>query len=64
MKRINIEISKDKDTYSIEIGKNVINQLPKKIGKYCPKTENVALIVDKNIPGRLKKENFYFIKKI
>ena len=50
MKRINIRISKDKDTYSIEIGKNVINQLSKKIGKYCPKTENVALIVDKNIP--------------
>ena len=31
MKRINIRISKDKDTYSIEIEKNVINQLSKKI---------------------------------
>ena len=63
MKRINIKISKDKDTYSIEIGKNVINQLSKKIRKYCPKTENVALIVDKNIPIRLKRKIFTSLRR-
>ncbi len=63
MKKINIEISTGKDKYSIEIGKNVISKLSKKIQKHCPKTQNVALIIDKNIPGRLKRKIFTSVKR-
>ena len=41
--------------YSILIGKNTLNILPKKIKLLCPKTKNVALIIDKNVPKKFKK---------
>ncbi len=47
---------KNKDyNYSIIIGKNSLNFLPKRIKVLCPKTKNIALIIDKNIPTRFKK---------
>ncbi len=63
MKRISIKISKNKDWYSIEIGKNIISQLSKRIQKHCPKTKNVALIIDKNVPTKLKRKIFYAVRK-
>jgi 3-dehydroquinate synthase/shikimate kinase/3-dehydroquinate synthase len=36
--------------YSIFIGSNAINLLSKKIKLLCPRTKNIALIVDKNVP--------------
>jgi 3-dehydroquinate synthase len=38
--------------YSIIIGNNALNHLPNKINSICPNTRKVALIVDKNIPGK------------
>ena len=40
--------------YSIIIGKNILGLLPKKIKSLCPKTKKIALIIDKNVPNRLK----------
>ena len=41
--------------YSLFIGKNILGHIPKKIKHLCPKTKNIALIVDKNVPGKFKK---------
>ena len=40
--------------YSIIIGNNTLNLLPKKIKTLCPKTKQIALIVDSNIPNKFK----------
>ena len=41
--------------YSLLVGKNILNIIPKKIKHLCPKTKNIALIVDKNVPIKFKK---------
>ena len=38
--------------YSIFIGNNALNLLPKKIRNICPKTKKIALIVDTKIPKK------------
>ena len=41
--------------YSIIIGNNTLNLLPKKIKALCPKTKKIALIIDSKIPNKFKK---------
>ena len=41
--------------YSILIGDNTINLLPRKIKSLCPNTKKIALIIDQNIPNKFKK---------
>ena len=54
--KISIIKVKIKDTkYSIIIGNGAINYLKQQIKSVCPKTKKVALILDKNIPGKQKK---------
>ena len=46
---------KSKDlAYSIIIGDKALNILPKKIKYLCPKTKQIALIIDRNIPKKFK----------
>tara|TARA_B100000035_G_scaffold312276_1_gene323394 strand:+ start:6 stop:1118 length:1113 start_codon:yes stop_codon:yes gene_type:complete len=46
---------KDKsNSYSILIGKNAINILPKKIKLLCPKTKKIALIFDNKVPIKFR----------
>ena len=47
--------SKNK-SYSVVIGKNALQILPKKIKLLCPKTKKIAIILDKNVPIKFKKE--------
>ena len=42
--------------YSIMIGKNMLNVLPKKLKNICPKTKNIAIIIDKKVPLKFKKK--------
>ena len=51
----NQEIKFKKEGYSIIIGENIINVLPKKIKILCPKTKKIALIIDKKIPKKFKE---------
>jgi len=51
----NQEIKFKREEYSIIIGKDVINILPKKIKFLCPKTKKIALIIDKKIPQKFKR---------
>tara|TARA_B100001248_G_scaffold260438_1_gene248624 strand:+ start:1314 stop:2420 length:1107 start_codon:yes stop_codon:yes gene_type:complete len=50
----NQEIKYKKQNYSIIIGKNTLNVLPKKIKLLCPKANNVAIIIDKKVPQKFK----------
>ena len=51
----NQEIKFKSQGYSIIIGKNVLNTLPKKIKTLCPNVRNIALIIDKKVPQKFKK---------
>ncbi len=54
MKNQEIKFKDKINSYSIFIGSNILGILPHQIKKLCPKTKKIALIVDKNIPGRFK----------
>ena len=61
MRSQEIKFKNQESNYSIIIGKNTLNILPKKIKSLCPKTKNIALIVDKKIKTKFKK---YLKKKL
>jgi 3-dehydroquinate synthase len=54
-----IKVKYQDSKYSIFVGHNILNILPKKIRSICPKANKVVLIIDKNIPkiykSRIKK---------
>ena len=56
MKNQEIKFKSKNHNYSVMIGKNILGILPKKVKLLCPKTKNVALIIDKNLPFKFKKE--------
>ena len=70
MSQIEIKVKNIDADYSIILGNNVLNILPKKIKKLCPKTEKIAIILDKNVPKKykfilkklLKKYDLYFFE--
>ena len=70
MNKININIRKINQKYPIWIGENILKLLPNKINKFCPLTQQVAIILDKNIPllhinkikKLLKKYKIYVIR--
>ena len=55
MSRQKVKFKSANQQYSILIGKNTLNALPKKIRSLCPNTKNIALIIDKNVPQKFKK---------
>ena len=61
MKNQEIKFKNKNQRYSILIGQNTINVLPKKIKLLCPKTKKIALIIDKKVPQKFKKN---FKKKL
>ena len=55
---MNIQEIKFKDenkSYSIVIGNNILQILPKRINNLCPKAKKIALIFDKKVPNKYKK---------
>ena len=54
MKNQEIKFKSKSHNYSIIIGKNSINLLPKKIKSLCPKSKNIAFLIDKNVPIKFK----------
>ena len=55
MKIQEIKFKNQNSAYSILIGKNTLNFLPKKLNLLCPKTKNIAVIIDNKIPHKFKK---------
>jgi len=54
MKNREIKFKSKSHKYSIIIGRNSINLLPKKVKSLCPKSKNIAFIIDKNVPIKFK----------
>ena len=50
MKNQEIKFNNLIGNYSIVIGSNLLSILPRKIKAICPKTQKIAVIVDKNVP--------------
>ena len=42
--------------YPIFIGAGSINLVRKKIKSYCPNAKKIAIVLDKNVPNKLKKK--------
>ena len=45
------------------LGNNILNILPKKINKICPKTKKIVLFFDKNVPFKFKSSILRKLKK-
>jgi len=54
MKNQEIKFKGKSNNYSIIIGNNSLNLLPKKIKTLCSKAKNIAFIIDKNVPIKFK----------
>ena len=50
-----IKFNSKSEKYSIFIGKNTINLLPKKIKSLCPNVKKIGLIIDNKLPVKFKK---------
>ena len=61
MKNQEIKFKSKNHKYSIFIGKNTLDLLPKKIKILCPKTKNIALVYDRTVPVKFKQN---IIKKL
>ena len=58
MKVQKLNFKNSREGYSIYIGTNILNILPKKIKVTCPKTKKIVIIIDKKVPKK-----FYFALK-
>ena len=63
MKIQQIKFCNKNQNYSILIGNNILNILPKKINKICPKTKKIVLFFDKNVPFKFKSSILRKLKK-
>ena len=65
MKSQEIKFKDQNHNYSIFIGNNTLNILPKKIKTLCPKTKKIALVVDTKVPNKFIKfvPGIFSIKK-
>ena len=55
MKIQQIKFKVNPNSYSILIGNNILGILPKRIKSICPKAKKIALIIDNNVPTRIKQ---------
>tara|TARA_B000000441_G_C21535880_1_gene228773 strand:+ start:55 stop:501 length:447 start_codon:yes stop_codon:yes gene_type:complete len=55
MKNQEVKFKNKIQKYSVIIGNNTTRLLPKMVRSICPNAKNIALIVDKNIPSKFKK---------
>ena len=51
-----IKFKNNSEKYSIFIGENTINLLPKKIKSLCPMTKKIGVVFDKNLPNKFKQK--------
>ena len=63
MKPQEIKINYPNNKYSIIIGNNVLKLLKNRINQHCPKTKKIALIFDKNVPSKYRKNIQHNLRK-
>ena len=56
MRNKEIKFRNKSENYSIFIGQNTLNLLPKKIKSLCPLTKKIGVIIDKNLPTEFKQK--------
>ncbi len=56
MKKQEIKFRSKNQNYSILIGQKILKILPKKVKSLCPNTKKIAIIFDKKVPIKFKKE--------
>ena len=56
MKNQEIKFKNKNHSYSIIIGDDALRVLPKKVKQLCPKTKNVALIIETHVPKKFKNK--------
>tara|TARA_B110000285_G_scaffold99726_1_gene113606 strand:+ start:300 stop:1409 length:1110 start_codon:yes stop_codon:yes gene_type:complete len=54
MKTTRLKVKNLNSNYSVIVGRNILNQVPKQIRTLCPGAKKIALIVDKNVPNKFK----------
>ncbi len=54
MKIQEIKYKSKGQAYSVIIGQKVLKHLPNRIEKLCPKTKNIAIFIDSNVPKKFK----------
>ena len=64
MKNQEIKFKSKSHNYSIIIGRNSINLLPKKIKLLFSKSKKIAFIIDKNVPIKFKIDLKKKVKKL
>ena len=62
MKNHEIKFKSKNNNYSIIIGKNAIKLLPRRIKLLCPRTRNIAIIIDKKVPTKFKRNLVRILK--
>ena len=63
MKTTKLKIRNLNSNYTIVVGKNILNQIPKQIKTLCPGVQKIALVTDKNVPKKFKIKLKHYLKK-
>ncbi|MBA1339486.1 MAG: 3-dehydroquinate synthase/shikimate kinase / 3-dehydroquinate synthase [Pelagibacterales bacterium] len=58
-----IKVKNINSKYSIFIGENILDILPKKIKTICPNTRKIGIVIDRNIPKKFKLQLAKLLKK-
>ena len=54
MKSQKINFKDKKKSYSVIIGKNILNLISQEIKRLCPRTNKIVIVIDKNVPKKFK----------
>tara|TARA_B110000027_G_scaffold130432_1_gene153250 strand:- start:1157 stop:2266 length:1110 start_codon:yes stop_codon:yes gene_type:complete len=63
MKTTKLKLQNFNSNYSIIIGKNILNQIPREIKTLCPNAKKIALVVDRKIPKKFKNKLKSILRK-
>jgi 3-dehydroquinate synthase len=63
MKTTKLKVKNLNSTYSVIIGRNILNQISGQINILCPGAKKIALVTDKNVPNKFKIKLKNYLKK-
>ena len=63
MKTTKLKVKNHNSSYSIIIGRNILNQISNQTKKLCPGAQKIALVMDKNVPNKFKIDLKNYLRK-
>jgi len=63
MKTTKINVKNLDSSYSIIVGSNILNQIPRRIKMLCPNAKKIALVTDKKIPKKFRNKLKNILKR-